>query len=71
MRMYNMYVQSRGWEWEVLNLNETELGGVKEAVIAVDGQGATTASNMRAVSTECSECRKRRRRAASTPPRQR
>ena len=24
-----MYVQSRGWEWEVLNLNETELGGVK------------------------------------------
>ena len=34
MRMYSMYVQSRGWEWEVLNLNETELGGVKEAVAA-------------------------------------
>ena len=28
MRMYTMYVQSRGWELEVLNLNETELGGV-------------------------------------------
>ena len=40
MRMYSMYVQSRGWEWEVLNLNETELGGVKEAVIAVNGRGA-------------------------------
>ena len=23
MRMYSMYVQSRGWEWEVLNLNES------------------------------------------------
>ena len=40
MRMYSMYVQSRGWEWEVLNLNETELGGVKEAIIAVNGRGA-------------------------------
>ena len=40
MRMYSKYVQSRGWEWEVLNLNETELGGVKEAIIAVNGRGA-------------------------------
>ena len=39
-RMYSMYVQSRGWEWEVLNLNETELGGVKEAEVAVNGRGA-------------------------------
>ena len=35
-----MYVQSRGWELEVLNLNETELGGVKEAILAVNGAGA-------------------------------
>ena len=40
VRMYTMYVQSRGWEWEVLNLNETELGGVKEAVFAITGEGA-------------------------------
>ena len=40
MRMYTMYVQSRGWELEVLNLNETELGGVKEAIFSVDGAGA-------------------------------
>ena len=32
LRMYTMYVQSRGWTLELLNLNETELGGVKEAV---------------------------------------
>ena len=29
LRMYTMYVQSRGWQLEMLNLNETELGGVK------------------------------------------
>ena len=40
MRMYTMYVQSRGWEMELLNLNETELGGTKEAVFAVNGRGA-------------------------------
>ena len=34
LRMYTMYVQSRGWQLEMLNLNETELGGVKEAIMA-------------------------------------
>ena len=38
--MYTMYVQSRGWQLEMLNLNETELGGVKEAIFSVDGAGA-------------------------------
>ena len=40
LRMYTMYVQSRGWMLELLNLNETELGGVKEAVFAITGEGA-------------------------------
>ena len=40
LRMYTMYVQSRGWTLELLNLNETELGGVKEAVFSVEGAGA-------------------------------
>ena len=40
LRMYTMYVQSRGWELETLNLNETELDGVKEAIVAVNGAGA-------------------------------
>ncbi|MGN0707382.1 MAG: peptide chain release factor 1 [Faecalibacterium sp.] len=40
MRMYTMYAQGRGWEMEVLNLNQTELGGVKEAILAVNGLGA-------------------------------
>ena len=40
LRMYTMYVQSRGWTLELLNLNETELGGVKEAIFLVEGAGA-------------------------------
>ena len=40
LRMYTMNVQSRGGTLELLNLNETELGGVKEAIVSVDGAGA-------------------------------
>ncbi len=65
VRMYTMYVQSRGWEMELLNLNETELGGTKEAVFRSMAGAPTTASSTRAVSTGCSVYRKRRRRAAS------
>lgn len=39
-RMYNMYAVSRNWQCEVLNLNETELGGVKEISFSVQGEGA-------------------------------
>ena len=71
LRMYTMYVQSRGWQLEMLNLNETELGGVKEAIFRWTVPGPTTASSTRAVCTVCSVCRRPRRRAASTPPRPR
>lgn len=39
-RMYTMYAASRGWKVELLNYNETELGGVKEADFIIDGNGA-------------------------------
>jgi peptide chain release factor 1 len=39
-RMYTMYAQNRGWTLDVLNLNETELGGVKEVIFTVNGSGA-------------------------------
>jgi len=39
-RMYNMYAASKGWKVELLNYNETELGGIKEADFIVDGAGA-------------------------------
>ena len=39
-RMYTMYAQSKGWKVTLLNYNETELGGVKEADFEIDGDGA-------------------------------
>ena len=40
LRMYTMYVESHGFKMEIVNINETELGGVKEASIIVEGEGA-------------------------------
>ena len=39
-RMYGMYGVKQGWKQEQINISETELGGVKEAVFALDGAGA-------------------------------
>ena len=39
-RMYTMYAESRGWKLEVVNINETELGGVKEISFLIEGEGA-------------------------------
>lgn len=39
MRMYTMYADSKRWKVEILNLSETELGGVKEAEFSVEGAG--------------------------------
>ena len=39
-RMYSMYAQTRGWEVELLNYSETDLGGVREADFIINGAGA-------------------------------
>src|SRR5699024_5727107 len=39
-RMYSMYADRRGWKVSLLNYNETELGGVKEADFVISGDGA-------------------------------
>ncbi len=39
-RMYSMYAAKMGWSIELMNYNETELGGVKEADFVVNGRGA-------------------------------
>ena len=39
-RMYSMYAQKMGWAIELMNYNETELGGVKEADFVINGRGA-------------------------------
>lgn len=39
-RMYSMYAQQKGWSTELLNVNETELGGYKEISFTIAGDGA-------------------------------
>ncbi|MBQ9412177.1 MAG: peptide chain release factor 1 [Oscillospiraceae bacterium] len=39
-RMYAMYAEKRGWELELVNVNETDLGGFKELCCMIRGQGA-------------------------------
>ena len=39
-RMYSMYAERKHWKLEVLNENETELGGYKEISFMITGKGA-------------------------------
>ncbi|MBE6968233.1 MAG: peptide chain release factor 1 [Ruminococcaceae bacterium] len=39
-RMYSMYADRKGWKIDVVNLNDTELGGIKEISFIVEGEGA-------------------------------
>ena len=39
-RMYSMYAAQKGWNIDLLNYSDTELGGVKEADFIVNGRGA-------------------------------
>ena len=39
LRMYQRYAEGQGWQVETVSLQETELGGVKEATVSVKGEG--------------------------------
>jgi len=39
-RMYSMYAAKNGWKVEVLDMNDTELGGVKECSLRIVGKNA-------------------------------
>lgn len=39
-RMYTMYAEAHGFKTEIINANETELGGFKEISFTVEGEGA-------------------------------
>src|SRR5580704_2880526 len=38
--MYKRYADKRGWKYEVLDFNSTELGGLKEVTFSITGEGA-------------------------------
>ena len=39
LRMYQRYAETKGWKFNVIELAETELGGIKEVVANVAGEG--------------------------------
>ena len=40
LRMYTMYAESKGWKVEVMDMNDTGIGGIKEAEVLIKGKGA-------------------------------
>jgi len=36
-RLYSRFAETKGWKFEVMNSNETELGGIKEIVFSISG----------------------------------
>jgi len=39
-RMYSRYAQGKGWEVNIINSNRSEIGGFKEVIFEVKGEGA-------------------------------
>ncbi|HZY30035.1 MAG TPA: peptide chain release factor 1 [Candidatus Methylomirabilis sp.] len=40
VRMYSRYAESQGWKVEILSSHLTGVGGVKEAILGIEGRGA-------------------------------
>ena len=38
-RMYTHFAERKGWQMEILSSNETELGGLKEIIVSIEGKG--------------------------------
>ncbi|MDR2097340.1 MAG: peptide chain release factor 1 [Spirochaetaceae bacterium] len=36
-RMYSRFAETKGWKFEIMNINETELGGYKEIIFSING----------------------------------
>jgi peptide chain release factor 1 len=37
-RLYSRFAETKGWKFEIMNSNETELGGLKEIVFSISGK---------------------------------
>lgn len=40
LRMYLRYAERRGWKTEIMDTNDTGIGGIKEAIVLIKGKGA-------------------------------
>ncbi len=39
-RMYSRYAERQGWRCEIMNTNFTDIGGIKEVIVTIEGKGA-------------------------------
>ncbi|WP_071798253.1 peptide chain release factor 1 [Natronohydrobacter thiooxidans] len=39
LRMYQKYAETRGWQVQMISFSETEIGGLREAVLRIAGEG--------------------------------
>jgi peptide chain release factor 1 len=39
LRMYQRYAEARGWSFDIVEMQQTELGGIKEVIATVKGDG--------------------------------
>ncbi|BDW84963.1 peptide chain release factor 1 [Roseicyclus marinus] len=39
LRMYSRYAEARGWRIEIVDLQETDLGGIREVTARIEGEG--------------------------------
>jgi peptide chain release factor 1 len=39
-RMYTRFIERQGWKWETISMSEGTLGGIKEVIFKVHGEGA-------------------------------
>jgi peptide chain release factor 1 len=40
LRMYTRYAERRGWRVRLLDVSESDIGGIKEAILMIEGKGA-------------------------------
>ena len=69
--MYQRYAEHRGWRMEVLDLRESELGGVDGVTFLVKGKKPGSACTKRPALTGCNGSRSPSPKGASTPLRRR
>ena len=60
-RMYNMYAERKHWKLEVVNENETGLGGYKEVSFMITGKGAFSRLKFESRSAPCTTCTRYRK----------
>ena len=53
-RMYSRYAEDQRWKVDMLSSNATELGGFKEVIFVIEGQGAYSRLKFESGSTGCS-----------------